>query len=150
MQSGLGEKFVPLPTQWCIALPSRTCSPDAFKHSHHDIAVREHQTEETALHFLEFVPRSSMPYVSPPRCAPFLFFALIFSGYSVVARLQRLSGANVMWTSDVLAHFYQHTDVVRPFADVCNEVMVAVGLSCRYSNKFSKCRGWSMKWRTCP
>jgi hypothetical protein len=29
--------------------------PDAFKHSHHDIAVREHQTEETALHFLEFV-----------------------------------------------------------------------------------------------
>ena len=39
----------------------------------------------------------------------------------------KVVGANVMWTSDVFAHFYQHTDVVRPFADVCNKVMVAVG-----------------------
>ena len=83
--------------------------PDAFKHSHHDIAVREHQTEETALHFLELVlVLQCLAYL---LLGALLFFLCSdFLGYSVVLGF-KVVGANVMWTSDVLAHFYQHTDI---------------------------------------
>ena len=49
------------------------------------------------------------------------FLGSDFLGYSVVLGF-KVVGANVMWTSYVLAHFYQHTDVVRPFADIINLV----------------------------
>ena len=107
----------------CLTL--KNVLPDAFKHSHHDIAVREHQTEETALHFLELVlVLQCLEYLL--LGALLFFLGSDFLGYSVVLGF-KVVGTNVMWTSDVFAHFYQHTDVVRPFADVCNKVMVAVG-----------------------
>ena len=75
--------------------------PDTFKHSHHDIAVRKHQTEETALHFLEFVlVLQCLTYLLLGALLFFLYSD--FLGYSVVLGF-KIVGANVMWTSDVLA-----------------------------------------------
>ena len=63
---------------------------DAFKHSHHDIAVREHQTEETVLHFLELVlVLQCLAYLL--LGALLFFLGSDFLGYSVVLG-SRLSG----------------------------------------------------------
>ena len=68
--------------------------PDAFKHSHHDIAVREHQTEETALHFLELVlVLQCLAYLL--LGALLFFLGSDFLGYSVVLGF-KVVGANLV------------------------------------------------------